>query len=51
MIVLPDTTTFGSRIRLVLTVWEQSKVNMLKTCDKLDLYVSSKLKRTRLHIE
>lgn len=45
MIVLPDTTTFGSCIRLVQPVWEQSKVNMLKIYDKLDLYVSPNLKK------
>lgn len=40
MIVLPDTKTFDSSIRLVQLVGGVTKVNMLKVCDKLDLYVS-----------
>ena len=45
MIVLPDTTTFDSSIRLVQLVGGATKVNMLKVCDKLDLYVSPNLKK------
>ena len=45
MIVLPDTSTFDSSIRLVQLVGGVTKVNMLKVCDKLDLYVSPNLKK------
>lgn len=45
MIVLPDTTTYDSSIRLVQLVGGVTKVNMLKVCDKLDLYVSPNLKK------
>ncbi len=45
MIVLPDTKTFDSSIRLVQLVGGVTKVNMLKVCDKLDLYVSPNLKK------
>ena len=45
MIVLPDTTTFDSSIRLVQLVGGVTKANMLKVCDKLDLYVSPNLKK------
>ena len=45
MIVLPDTKTFDSSIRLVQLVGGGTKVNMLKVCDKLDLYVSPNLKK------
>ena len=45
MIVLPDTKTFDSNIRLVQLVGGVTKVNMLKVCDKLDLYVSPNLKK------
>ena len=45
MIVLPDTTTFDSCIRLVQLVGGATKVNMLKVCDKLDLYVCPNLKK------
>lgn len=45
MIVLPDTKTFDSSIRLVQFVGGVTKVNMLKVCDKLDLYVSPNLKK------
>lgn len=45
MIVLPDTKTFDSSIRLVLLLNSTTKVNMLKACDKLDLYVSPNLKK------
>ena len=37
MIVLPDTTTSDSSIRLVQLVGGATKVNMLKVCNKLDL--------------
>ena len=37
MLVLPDTTTFDSSIRLIQLVGGSPKVNMLKVCDKLDL--------------
>lgn len=45
MIVLPDTTTFDSSIRLVQLVGGVTKANMLKVCDKLNLYVSPNLKK------
>ena len=45
MIVLPDTTTFDSSIRLVQLVAGVTKANMLKVCNKLDLYVSPNLKK------
>ena len=45
MIVLPDTTTFDSSKRLVQLVGGVTKANMLKVCDKLDLYVSPNLKK------
>ena len=45
MIVLLYTTTFDSSIRLVQLVGGVTKVNMLKVCDKLDLYVSPNLKK------
>ena len=45
MIVLPDTKTFDSSIRLVQLVGGVTKVNMLKVCDSLDLYVSPNLKK------
>ena len=45
MIVLPDTTTYDSSIRLVQLVGGVTKANMLKVCDKLDLYVSPNLKK------
>lgn len=45
MIVLPDTKTFDSSIRLVQLVGGVIKANMLKVCDKLDLYVSPNLKK------
>lgn len=45
MIVLPDITTYDSSIRLVQLVGGTTKVNMLKVCDKLDLYVSQNLKK------
>ena len=45
MIVLPDTKSFDSSIRLIQLVGGVTKVNMLKVCDKLDLYVSPNLKK------
>ena len=45
MIVLLYTTTIYSSIRLVQLVGGVTKVNMLKVCDKLDLYVSPNLKK------
>lgn len=45
MIVLPDTKTFDSSIRLVQLVGGVTKANMLKVCDKPDLYVSPNLKK------
>ncbi len=45
MIVLPDTTTFDSSISLEQIIGGTTKVNMLKVCDKLDLYVSPNLKK------
>jgi UDPglucose 6-dehydrogenase len=37
MIVLPDTKTFDSSIRLIQLVGGVTKVNMLKVCDKPDV--------------
>ena len=45
MIVLPETSTFDSSIRLVQLVGGVTKANRLKVCDKLDLYVSPNLKK------
>lgn len=45
MIVLPDTKTFDSSIRLVQLVGGVTKAEMLKVCNKLDLYVSSNLRK------
>lgn len=45
MIVLPDTKSFDSSIRLIQLVGGVTKVNMLKVCDKLYLYVSPNLKK------
>ena len=45
MIVLPDTSTFDSSIRLVQLVGGVTKANMLKVCNKLYLYVSPNLKK------
>ena len=45
MIVLPDTKTLDSSIRLVQLVGGVTKVKMLKVSDKLDLYVSPNLKK------
>lgn len=45
MIVLPDTKTFDSGIRLVQLVGGVTKAEMLKVCDKLDLYVSPNLRK------
>ena len=45
MIVLPNTKTFDSSIHLVQLVGGVTKANMLKVCDKLDLYVSPNLKK------
>ena len=42
MIVLPDTKTFDSSIRLVQLVGGVTKVNMLKVCDEAD-YVRVKI--------
>ncbi len=43
MIVLPDTTTYDSSIRLEQILGSTTKASMLKVCDKLDLYVSHNL--------
>ena len=45
MIVLPDIKAFDSSIRLVQLVGGVTKVEMLKVCDKLDLYVSPNLRK------
>ena len=45
MIVLPDTKTFDSSIRLVQLVGGVTKAEMLKVCNKLDLYVSPNLRK------
>lgn len=45
MIVLPDTKTFDSSIRLVQLIEGVTKAEMLKVCNKLDLYVSPNLRK------
>ena len=45
MIVLPDTKTFDSSIRMVQLVGGVTKEEMLKVCNKLDLYVSPNLRK------
>ena len=50
MIVLPDTKSFDSSIRLIQLVGGVTKVNMLKVCDKLDLYVSPNLKKVSMSL-
>lgn len=51
MIVLPDTKTFDSSIRMVQLVGGVTKEEMLKVCNKLDLYVSPNYGKMRLYVE
>lgn len=48
MIVIPNKNFTADSIRLVQLLNSTTKVNMLKACDKLDLYVSPNLKKMRL---
>lgn len=45
MIVIPNKNFTTDSIRLVQLLNSTTKVNMLKACDKLDLYVSPNLKK------
>lgn len=45
MIVISNKNFTADSIRLVQLLNSTSKVNMLKACDKLDLYVSPNLKK------
>lgn len=45
MIVIPNKNFTADCIRLVQLLNSTTKVNMLKSCDKLDLYVSPNLKK------
>lgn len=45
MIVIPNKDFTADSIRLVQLLNSTTKVNMLKACDKLDLYVSPNLKK------
>lgn len=45
MIVIPNKNFTADGIRLVQLLNSTTKVNMLKACDKLDLYVSPNLKK------
>jgi len=45
MIVIPNKNFTADSIRLVQLLNSTTKVNMLKVCDKLDLYVSPNLKK------
>lgn len=45
MIVIPNKNFTAVSIRLVQLLNSTTKVNMLKACDKLDLYVSLNLKK------
>ena len=45
MIVIPNQNFTADSIRLVQLLNSTTKVNMLKACDKLDLYVSPNLKK------
>lgn len=45
MIVIPNKNFSADSIRLVQLLNSTTKVNMLKVCDKLDLYVSPNLKK------
>ena len=45
MIVIPNKNFKADSIRLVQLLNSTTKVNMLKACDKLDLYVSPNLKK------
>lgn len=45
MIVIPNKNFTADSIRLVQLLNSTTKVNMLKACDKLDLYISPNLKK------
>lgn len=45
MIIIPNKNFTADSIRLVQLLNSTTKVNMLKACDKLDLYVSPNLKK------
>ena len=45
MIAIPNKNFTADSIRLVQLLNSTTKVNMLKACDKLDLYVSPNLKK------
>lgn len=45
MIAIPNKNFTADNIRLVQLLNSTTKVNMLKACDKLDLYVSPNLKK------
>ena len=45
MVVIPNKNFTADSIRLVQLLNSTTKVNMLKACDKLDLYVSPNLKK------
>ena len=45
MIIIPNKNFTADSIRLVQLLNSTTKVNMLKVCDKLDLYVSPNLKK------
>ena len=45
MIVIPNKNFTADSIRLVQLLNSTTKVNMLKACDKLDLYVNPNLKK------
>ena len=45
MIVIPNKNFTADSIRVVQLLTSTTKVNMLKACDKLDLYVSPNLKK------
>lgn len=45
MIVIPNKNFTADSIRLVQLLNSTTKVNMLKACDKLDLYVSPNLEK------
>ena len=45
MIIIPNKNFTADSIRLVQLLNSTTKVNMLKACDKLDLYVSPNLEK------
>lgn len=48
MIVIPNKNFTADSIRLVQLLNSTTKVNMLKACDKLDLYVT-KVSQVKIH--